>query len=132
MTMNIQADNGKIIQTPSQAAQPEQLLGKAASVAVANHGQNTADGLAANQTRLLDGRVVTMRRAIGDDLINAERISTDSDIIRGFVMASSCASIDGAPLLYETLRFMDLADCQAVVSLYHTVMGNSPSPAPHT
>ncbi|MBF2055110.1 MAG: hypothetical protein IGS03_16800 [Candidatus Sericytochromatia bacterium] len=132
MTMNIQADNGKIIQTPSQAAQPEQLLGRAASVAVANHGQNTADGLAANQTRLLDGRVVTMRRAIGDDLINADRISGDSDIVRGFALAASCASIDGSPLPYETFRSMDLADCQAIAGLYHAVMGNSPYPTPRT
>jgi hypothetical protein len=75
-------------------------------VPIQPHANNTE-----RQIILPSGRIATLRRGVGRDLMRAQRAAQSAEpaaII--FALIAELARIDGAPVLFENVLAMDLAD----------------------
>lgn len=79
----------------------------------------------ARDLSLPSGRVATVRRGKGRDLIRAHRAvaGNPEPIAVSLALVAELTQVDGQPLVYEDILAMDLTD---VLVLQNEVMGGSP------
>jgi DNA-binding transcriptional regulator YbjK len=59
------------------------------------------------------GKLIRSRKGIGRDMINAMRKTKDHREVM-FALAAELITVDGAPIIYEDLLEMDLADVMTI------------------
>jgi hypothetical protein len=73
------------------------------------------------------GKVITVRKGKGRDMINAMRKTKDSNEV-SFALAAELILVDGNPIIFEDLLEMDLADVMKIQTEINDGFLSSPTP----